>query len=96
MRDYDEIRSGISNGIGMTVVWSVEYFLRALFMNSKLESLACYAARFLTFPFILFDRFLRESPGLYDGASAYYFTGKKRNTPLSDAHLIQLYKGKQK
>lgn len=94
-RRFDEIRSGVSNGPGMVISWGVEYFIRSAVTSKKLESLILYPARLLTWPFRFADKFLGNKQGSYDGASAYYFVGKKRDTALSDREMLQTYRGKQ-
>lgn len=94
-RQYDEIRSGVSNGPGMAVAWAVEYFFSTLFTTPWLASVVRHVARFATYPFRLTDRFTRDKAGAFDAASAYYFAGIKRETPLSDKELLKSYKGKQ-
>lgn len=94
-RGFDETHSGLANGPGMTVVWSLEYFLRALIPANTPQSIACYLMRFLATPFLWLDGTLRNRPAAYDGASGHYFFGYKRPQPLSDREIIASYKGAQ-
>lgn len=94
-RDYDETRSGVSNGPGMVVSWAIEYFIRTILPSSRMETLACYMARIVTFPFRWADKHLINCRGAYDAASAYYFVGRKREAPVSNAEILRAYRGKQ-
>lgn len=94
-RDFDEIRAGVANGSGVALSWAAEYWVRTVFGKSKIETLACFAIRFLMTPFRWSDKFLKHKPGVYDAASAYFFAGRKRDCPLSDHEILAAYKGKQ-
>ncbi len=39
------------------------------------------------------DLVIRNNKGTYDGASGFYFIGKKSDQILSDKELIKLFKG---
>jgi hypothetical protein len=40
-----------------------------------------------------FDYYLINKPGTLDGASGYYFMGRRSDQILADRELIKLYKG---
>jgi len=92
-RWFDEVRSGVANGPGMAVAWSIEYMLSSFSERHRTRSLLRLASRFVTWPFLLFDRFLAGKAGAYDCASAYYFFGRLRDAPISDREIVGRYRG---
>lgn len=92
-RWFDEIRSGISNGPGMTVAWSIEYLLSSCSENPRSRSLLRTLSRFISWPFLLLDGWLAGKRGSYDCASAFFFFGKLRQSPISDREVIACYRG---
>lgn len=94
-RWFDEEKSGIANGPAMALVWSVDYFLRTLFRQNALQSSACYSARMVLAPLLLLDRVLANRAGAFDAASAHYFFGFKRDTPVPDKDIVRNYPGAQ-
>lgn len=83
-RWFDELRSGIANGPGMAVAWSLEYLFSSLSEQPLTRSLMRSASRFLGWPFLQLDRVLAHKAGSYDCASAFYFFGSLREFPLSE------------
>ena len=51
------------------------------------------ASRFIAWPFLCFDGLIARKRGAYDCASAYYFFGHLRETPIADRELVRAYKG---
>jgi SAM-dependent methyltransferase len=92
-RWYDEIVSGVANGPGMALTWSFEYFLTGFSESPILRTLLQTAARFVAWPFLLFDMKMSRKRGAFDSASAYYFFGRLRDTPINDRDIIRSYKG---
>lgn len=90
---FDECRSGVANGPGMVITWGIEYMLSSFSERPFLRRLLRSAARFVAWPFLLADRYLAKKAGSYDCASAYYFFGRLRDTPLHDRDIIAQYKG---
>lgn len=92
-RWFDEIKSGVANGPGMVVSWSIEYFLTSFSESRVTRSLLQIVGRFLAWPFLLFDHVLARKLGSFDCASAYYFYGRLRSTPVHDRDIVNTYKG---
>ena len=49
--------------------------------------------KYILFPLKYFDYYLINKSAAYDGASAFYFIGKKSDKKLSDLDLIKKYIG---
>ncbi|MEQ8783494.1 MAG: class I SAM-dependent methyltransferase [Roseibium album] len=92
-RRFSEERSGVSNGQGMVLAWSIERYVAGFSGKRSTHSLLRSIVRFLVFPLLLTDRILAQKPGAFDAASAYYFFGRKSEKTISDRELVQSYKG---
>jgi SAM-dependent methyltransferase len=92
-RWFKERRSGVANGPGMAMAWSVERFVLAIGNGKVSRQLLSTLARWLTFPALYLDKWLAKKPIAYDASSAYYFFGEKADTPISDREIVALYKG---
>ncbi len=92
-RGFDELDRGISCGPGMSLAWSWQYFLWSFSSNGKIRRLLEFFARYTSFYFKYFDRFLSTKSGSYDAASAYYFLGRKRSDLIPIRALIHEYRG---
>jgi SAM-dependent methyltransferase len=93
LRWFDEIHSGINNGPGTAVAWSIEYFLSSFSEKPLPRSILRSIGRLMGWPFVLVDKWLSKKAGSYDCASAFYFYGTLRDSPLSDREIIKQYKG---
>ncbi len=92
-RKFEEICSGVGCGSGMALSWAYQYFLLSFVKTKVAQAFVIALARITSFWLKYFDYYLVNKPGTFDGASAYYFLGKKSDTVLSDRDLIKLYKG---
>lgn len=90
---FDELRSGVANGPGMVVAWSLEYLVTSLFENRLMQRVFRTLSRFVVWPFLLLDGFVSRKAGAYDCASAYYFFGRLRTGTIHDRDIIEQYKG---
>jgi uncharacterized protein YbaR (Trm112 family)/SAM-dependent methyltransferase len=96
-RHFDEISSGVQCGPGMMLAWAVVWFLVALGGHSRAARLALRGvAPFLVFWLKYLDRFLVDKPGAYDAASATFFLGRSRTSPLPDREILRSYRGAAK
>ena len=91
-RRFEEISSGSVGGPATVLAWSWEYLLRALFPRA-LRNVARAIARFSAWPLLQLDRWISDAPSAIDGASGYFFLGRRADRTLSDRELIQLYRG---
>ncbi len=92
-RRFTEERSGVANGQGMVLAWSIERFIAGFSDNPRTHAKLRSLARFVAFPFSRFDRVLARKACAYDSASAFYFFGRKSDQVLSDRNLIKGYRG---
>lgn len=93
-RKFEEIDSGAVCGSGMALAWAYQYFLLS-FTNSRFwQRLIVVFSKFTSFYLKYLDYLIINNPNTLDGASGFYFIGKKTtNYLLSDKELIKLYKG---
>ena len=90
-RNFEKINLGINGGPGITLSWSIKYFIWS-FSNEKVANLLSISPFFIL---RLFDKFLPESAS-WDGPSGCYFFGKKNvKFKFDKEELNQIYKGKQ-
>jgi len=94
-RRFAEERSGVANAQGMALAWSFERFLSGFSETPEIYSALRTLARFLTFPLLMFDRYLAKKKPAYDSASGYYFFGRKLDSPIPDRELVAGYRGIQ-
>lgn len=93
-RWFDEVDSGVQCGPGMALSWAIVWFLMSLTGRSRIARDGVRAiSPFFVFWLKYLDRFLVEQPGSFDAASGTYFMGRRRETPVSDAEVIRVYRG---
>jgi uncharacterized protein YbaR (Trm112 family) len=92
-RRFEEVASGVMCGPGMALAWSLRYFLFAFIRSRTARLAATVLTRVTLFWVKYFDYYLVDKPGSLDGASGYFFMGRKSDRVLSDRELIRLYKG---
>ena len=96
-RYFDEVSSGVQCGPGMMLAWAVVWFLMALGGRSRAARLTLRGASpFLVFWLKYLDRFLVDEPGAYDAASATFFLGRTRTSPVPDREIVRSYRGAAK
>jgi uncharacterized protein YbaR (Trm112 family) len=96
-RHFDEISSGVQCGPGMMLAWAVVWFLMALGGRSRAARLAFRGvAPFLVFWLKYLDPHLVDKPGAYDAASATFFLGRRRTSPVPDREILRSYRGAAK
>ncbi len=92
-RSFEEIASGPVCGPGMALAWSYQYFLLSFTSYRPLRGLLRGFASVTSFYLKYFDTYLVAKRAAYDGASGFYFMGRKARQTLSDRELIRYYKG---
>ena len=92
-RSFKEIDSGAFAGTGVALAWSIKYFVRSLSNNKNIRIILEVFVSFFIFWLKYIDLFTINNKGTYDGASGFYFIGKKSDTILNDQELIKLFKG---
>lgn len=90
-RNFALVKSGPCGGVGVQLLWSIDYFFRSLFRSR----LAGKAAKLAFFWLQYFDRIIPASHAS-DAASGVYFLGSKARHPLSAREVIDFYRGAQR
>lgn len=91
-REFEEIKSGVTAGTGTAFAWSYEYFLQSLFgYNAVLRLVIKFFARITGFWIKYFDYITRLNSYDNDGASGFYFLGRKSGISILDKDLINYY-----
>lgn len=91
-QEFEEIKSGITAGSGTALAWSYEYFLQSLFgYNTVLRLVVKFFARITGFWIKFFDYLTRLNTYDNDGASGFYFLGRKSEISITDKDLIKYY-----
>jgi SAM-dependent methyltransferase len=89
-RDFEEIGSGIVRGPGTVMLWSIRYFVGALFGSWKVGTLASLPFFWLRY----LDAFAKPKFAA-DGPSGVFFLGRRSDNALRPAEIISFYKGAQ-
>lgn len=92
-RRFEEVDSGVTCGSGMALRWSYRYFLRNLTHYKPLRAAADMFAVATSRWISRFDRELKDTPAMYDAASAFYFLGRRSETAISDQEILASYRG---
>ncbi|MFA7288387.1 MAG: methyltransferase domain-containing protein [Melioribacteraceae bacterium] len=92
-REFHEIESGVFAGTGVALGWSIKSFVSSLTNNNYLRLFFQVIVTFLFFWLKYVDYLIVNKKGIFDGASGFYFIGRKSEDILSDKELIKLFKG---
>lgn len=91
-QEFEELKSGVTAGSGTALAWSYQYFLQSLFgYNTQLRLIVKFFSRITGFWIKYFDYLTRINSYDNDGASGFYFLGRKSGYPISDKDLIGYY-----
>lgn len=93
MHEFTELRSGVANGPGMALCWSIESFATSFSERRWLRSLLSNLAHLTVWPLKHFDRWLSRKRGAYDCASAFYFFGRRADVAVPDREISRGYRG---
>lgn len=92
-RLFDEVESGMSNGPGMALAWSIRYFLYSLVRGRTSRGIVARATSLALFWLKYVDHFLQHRDAALDAASGTFFFGIRRATPVEDVALLAQYRG---
>jgi uncharacterized protein YbaR (Trm112 family) len=92
-RRFAETDSGSCAGPGTVLHWSLRYLMLSFVKSKGAVSLVKGLSRCTLFWLKYLDYLVLNKPGTLDGASGFYFLGRKSDTVLPDRELIGLYKG---
>jgi SAM-dependent methyltransferase/uncharacterized protein YbaR (Trm112 family) len=87
-KDFELLEAGASGGAGTSLLWSIDYFFRALLKSNTAGKVARVAFAWLRHA----DRLL-SSRHSRDGASGVYLVGRKSSTPRSFRSITDGYRG---
>lgn len=87
-REFEEISSGITRGPGTSLLWSLRYFVSALFGTYKAGTLVAMGFFWLRY----FDRLARPKHAV-DGASGVYFLGRRSDRAIGPKEMLRIYHG---
>jgi SAM-dependent methyltransferase len=90
---FEEVDSGVAGGPAMALRWSYRYLLRSFTRNAAARALADTFALATTRWLSRYDRRLKDSPGAYDAASAFYFLGRRSETAIPAQDVVASYRG---
>jgi SAM-dependent methyltransferase len=93
-RLFDEIDRGVAVGPASALLWAARYFARsvprrtgpAILWLDKSVTLALFWLKYL-------DRILVGRPGAVDGASGFFFLGRRRDDAIDDLEIVKSYRG---
>ncbi len=89
---FEELKSGATAGSATALAWSYQYFLLALFGHTRTLRLIVKAfARLTGFWIKYFDIITRVNKYDFDGASGFFFLGRKSTLSIDDKELIGYY-----
>jgi len=92
-QSFTEIESGVFAGSGVALGWSIRYFAKSLTNNKLIRLFLEVFVSYLFFWLKYIDYLTVNNKGTYDGASGFYFIGKKNDSKLNDKDLIKLFRG---
>jgi SAM-dependent methyltransferase len=90
LRDFECIESGVVASAGTQLMWSIDYFMRALTRSRKVGLIVRLAFFWLAY----IDRFLDPKHSI-DAASSVYFLGRKANSRVAPLDMVRYYQGAQ-
>ena len=97
LRDFDEVAVGVQVGPGSALAWSVRAFARSLAgPHRRLQVLLGRIANILCCWMPLLDHYMVKHPPAIDAASATYYLGRRRETPVPDREIVARYGGTQR
>ena len=92
-RCFDDIESGVAGGPAVSAAQTLRYALTALSDSPGARRWLRLLGILVTLPLRMLDRLMASKLSAYDSASAFYFFGRLRETPLSDREVLRLYRG---
>ncbi|MEN6542678.1 class I SAM-dependent methyltransferase [Parvibaculum sp.] len=90
-RNFETLERGALGGPGLSLYWSVKYFLRGLTRSKAVADVASIPFGV----FALLDRLIPEAHRV-DGANGAYFLGRKGSHALAVGEVIAEYRGAQR
>jgi SAM-dependent methyltransferase len=89
-KNFSILKSGPVAGVGTALLWSISYFFGGIFRSILVKNIVRIFFFWLRyFDFLVPDRYN------IDGATGFYFIGKKSKIVLSNKEIINYYNGSQ-
>jgi len=88
---FELIDAGVIAGAGTHLMWSIEYFTRALFRSWEIGKLFKLTFFWLQY----FDRIIPKGYNI-DAADSVYFLGRKTNETIHPKQMVHYYQGMDK
>jgi SAM-dependent methyltransferase len=95
-RGFEQLAAGAAAGPAVALAWAWQHFLLSFTGTRTGRALATVVAALTAFWLKYLDAVLRERPAALDAASALFFLGARRKTPLTDREAIAIYPGAQR
>lgn len=92
-RRFDDVRSGIAGGPGVSAGQSLRYAIATLSDRAALKKWLKLVGLLCFYPIRWLDHLANKNLSAYDSASGFYFFGSLRSKPISDRDLLKLYRG---
>lgn len=89
-KNFKEVRSGYTSGVGTSLIWSLAFFCSGLFRSRY----AGRISRIVFFWLRFFDNIIPDSFNI-DGACGVYFIGQKSEQTTRGNEIVKYYKGNQ-
>lgn len=86
-RHFEEIKSGVNGGVGLSLVWALFYYSRALIHSNLLWQ----PIRILFGWLARTERFMDDNRNC-DGACGLYFIGRRSEIPMTPKEVVEYYK----
>ncbi|NKC31025.1 methyltransferase domain-containing protein [Falsiroseomonas selenitidurans] len=93
-RWFDESASGMVGGPVQAGIHLFRHTLLALTDRPRLQAGLRLAGLLLTWPLRFLDRFLVRTEASLNAGCAFYFLGRKRESPIPDREIIGLFRGR--
>lgn len=87
-RRFEDVETGVCGGAGVQLLWSIDYFSRALFRSRRVGK-----AFKLAFSWVqLADKIIPDTYAS-DTASGSFFLGRKAHTVVTPGEIVRFYRG---
>lgn len=90
-RDFKHIDSGVIAGVGTHLLWSIDYFMRAIFRSRRIGKFF----KLILFWLQYFDNIVPKTYNI-DGADSVYFFGTKSSEKFHTKQMLEYYQGNDK
>lgn len=92
-RWYDDLGSGMCGGPGYSAIHILRNAVVGVTDHPRARAALKLAMLLLTYPLRYLDPALTRTESAYNSACAFYFCGRKRETPIADRDLLALFRG---